>query len=185
MPVGLAAALERDARRPAVSKPIALSSLFASLILSAGCGGAQMDDDAIPAEESSELADDDGPGIGYQKALFFAHLAGVPCNSRAVVAVAVARAESGLNDRYDSSRDRVDGDLECRNRPRGCDYGLWRLSEIFGAPDELLVAGRNATIMAELSKNGSDFKPWRKYGTGEYRQYLAQAWAAQSKYHCE
>jgi hypothetical protein len=160
---------------PSLFTLFALSSGF----VASGCTGEAMDEDAIPTDESvdeAELGGDkaDGPGIGYRAVLRYAHDAGLPCNSRAVVATAIARAESTFNPR-------------ASNGGSGWwVYGLWQIHSVHGySQSELANPATNARAMMRVSGNGSNWTPWEVYTEGTYRTYLGAAWAARNRYNCE
>ncbi len=99
---------------------------------------------------------------------------------RAVIAVAIAHPESGL-------------DTDAHNAvPPDDSYGLWQINMIgpLGAErrlalglksnEELFDPRVNARAMAIVSGYGLNFTPWTGYKSGAYKQFLPQAEAAAS-----
>jgi hypothetical protein len=156
--------------------------LFVLALAAGGCDSG-MDEDAVPDGEASDDAElgigdgdkADGVTLGYRAVMRLAHNAGLPCNSRAVVATAVARAESSFitnNHNY--------------NGNGSYDYGLWQINTIHGYSRTYLYDPvHNAHAMAVVSNDGRNFKPWVAYNSGAYRKYLSSAWSAQAAYGCK
>ena len=152
----------------------------------AACGPqTSMDPDAVP--DDSVPSDDptlgigmddkaDGTVLGYRSVMQLAHDAGVPCNSRAVIATAIARAESSF---------RVT--VKHTNSNGSTDYGLWQINSVHGeyTPAFLVNAENNASAMDDVSSDGTDFHPWATYNSGAYRRYLSAAWTAHANYDCQ
>jgi len=157
-------------------------SIVFCLTLALGGCGTGMDEDAVPDGEASDDAalgigdgdKADGITLGYRAVLRLAHDAGVPCNSRAVVAAAVARAESSFR-----------SNAHNYNTNGSWDYGLWQINSVHGYSRTYLYdATRNAHAMAVISNDGHNFHPWSTYTSGAYRPYLQAAWNAQAAYGC-
>lgn len=98
---------------------------------------------------------------------------------QAVIATAIAAAESGLNP------DAV-GDTGLMTAVWGPSVGLWQVRTLKSDTgtgrnrDINLVkapAG-NARAMYEISSGGRNWGPWSTWGSGSYRKFLAQAKAA-------
>ena len=79
--------------------------------------------------------------------------------ARAVLAAAIAMAESGGNPRAVSSTG---------------DYGLWQINRATwgGSISQLQNPAYNAQQMAKISKKGKDWSPWSTFKNGAYRKYL-------------
>jgi hypothetical protein len=159
--------------------------LLSLVVLSLAACGPQtsMDPDAIPDGSPNDDAqlgigmDDKGDGttLGYRSVMQLAHDAGVPCNSRVVIATAIARAESSF--RVTVSHSNPNGST---------DYGLWQINSVHDyTPAYLENAENNAAAMDEISDGGKTYHPWATYNSGAYKRYLSAAWTAQANYACE
>ena len=99
----------------------------------------------------------------------------------AVIATAIAMAESGLNP------DAV-GDVGLENATWGPSVGLWQIRSLRAQTgtgqsrdvNRLKDPTFNAAAMAQISGMGKSFKPWSTYTSGSYRKYLASATSAGS-----
>lgn len=98
----------------------------------------------------------------------------------AVIAAAVALAESGGDDR-------VLGDTTITGGGWGPSVGVWQIrtrTEQYGTGgDRDLLAlqgnlGRQAAAMRNISAGGTNWAPWTVYTRGTYNKYLGQAQAA-------
>jgi hypothetical protein len=167
--------------KPRIS-PLALNALLASSLAVTGCGGQVIEDDAIPDEEDAAEAELGTRPEDYAEVLRLAHQAGgLECNSRAVIAAAISRAESSF---------RVG--VVAPEPPTRCvpsdnwSAGLWQINKCHGYTQEQLKdPATNARAMAEVSNNGTKWTPWTMYNNGGYRRYLAAAWSAHATYGCD
>ncbi len=97
----------------------------------------------------------------------------------AVTAVAVAIAESGLNEN-------AVGDESLQDATWGPSIGLWQIRSLKaqsgtgGVRDatQLKNPSFNARSMASISNRGSDWSPWTTYNNGAYRSHLGAVRAA-------
>jgi hypothetical protein len=100
-------------------------------------------------------------------------------NAPVVIAIAVAWAESSGNTQAHNST------------PPDDSYGLWQVNmygslgparrRAFGLSDnkDLFSASTNARVAFTIFQQaGNSFRPWSTYGSGAYKQYLDQAYAA-------
>lgn len=94
---------------------------------------------------------------------------------RAVVAVAIAQAESGFNDQ-------AVGDVALQNDYWGPSVGLWQIrtlkfpSSPYRTKDWLLQDPANQAKAAfVISSGGADFSPWSTYKNGAYKRYMEGA----------
>ncbi len=92
--------------------------------------------------------------------------AGLPPDDRVNVAAAIAMAESG-------------GDLTAHNdTPPDDSYGPWQINRLAHpqySPAELQTLEGNARAMAQVSGNGTNWRPWSMYKNGRYRNHLQLA----------
>jgi len=88
-----------------------------------------------------------------------------------VTATAVALAESGGNEKIVSPV----------NSDGSTDVGLWQINSVHRRDHPtwttawLQNPANNASAMAVISSNGSNWAPWSAYKNGKYKQYLTQA----------
>lgn len=97
---------------------------------------------------------------------------------QAVIAAAIAKAESGLNPRAHNPR------------PPDDSYGLWQINMLgslgpsrrrtfnIASNDALYDPATNAHAMFVISNRGTNWKPWTTYTRGTYRAYLSEAKSA-------
>lgn len=97
--------------------------------------------------------------------------------AQAVMATAIALAESGGDDR-------AVGDVGLQNSTWGPSVGLWQIRTLRSATgtggdrDINALQGdpaRQARAMMAISRQGSDWSPWSVYARGSYQQFLGQA----------
>jgi hypothetical protein len=155
---------------------IAITAALLSPI--AGCAPEIMDEDAIPDGVDVDDAELGLKPQDFARVLQAAANAGLGCNSKAVIATAVARAESTFQERI------VNG----REPGETCHWsaGLWQINCVHGYGQEWLKdIDNNARAMARVSSNGTNFRPWTMYTNGVYRRYLSAAWSAKETYGCD
>ena len=95
--------------------------------------------------------------------------------TQAVVATAVAMAESGL-------RTDAVGDTSLQNGTWGPSVGLWQIRSLKAdagtgrARDDTRLTDPvfNARAMAEVSAGGTNWRPWSVFTSGKYRSHLDQ-----------
>lgn len=104
-----------------------------------------------------------------------AYNAGVHDRTALAIAVAVAMAESGLNERAHNGV------------PPDDSYGLWQINmygsmgparrEKYGlsSNDALYDPATNARVMADISNNGKNWSAWTTYTRGRYKIFLPVA----------
>lgn len=98
---------------------------------------------------------------------------------RAVIATAIAMAESGLDPG-------AEGDVALADATWGPSLGLWQIRSVRAQTgtgrardaQHLRDPAFNAVAMDVISNHGTDFSPWSVYKSGAYRQYLDEAEAA-------
>jgi hypothetical protein len=110
-----------------------------------------------------------------REVLELAREAGLPCDEHAVIATAIAYAESSF-------------DIHAINYNTNdtYDYGLWQINTVHGLSESYLFnSTNNATAMYDISGGGQDWTPWATYNSGAYEQYTQDAWDAWGKYNCQ
>lgn len=98
---------------------------------------------------------------------------------RAVIATAIAMAESGLDPG-------AEGDVALADATWGPSLGLWQIRSVRAQTgtgrardaQHLRDPAFNAVAMDVISNHGADFSPWSVYKSGAYKQYLDEAEAA-------
>lgn len=165
--------------------------------LTAGCGGGAapaLTDDSITGEHTGDDRVDPGgegkgpPAKGPEKdalqgqilsvheMMTAAKNAGLPCEAL-VVAGAVGMGESE-GDPNAIHYNGATGDCPSGSR----DLGLWQINDCYWGHlyDEACSfdPACNATAMATISSNGSDWQPWLAFTNGRYEMFLAGAEAA-------
>lgn len=91
--------------------------------------------------------------------------------SKAPMAIAISRAESG---------GRVGDDVVNHNTDGSIDRGPWQINSVHGAQSSQNLA-TNAKAAVAISNNGSDWSAWTTFTNGAYKKFLgASAPAARS-----
>lgn len=118
-----------------------------------------------------------GKQLSYLETARLAHKAGVPLGEKLAIAVAVAEWESR----------RHAGAWNFNTKTKDKSYGIWQINMLgalkadrlkrYGLKDaeELYKPEVNARIMADMSKNGENWKPWGAYKNGNFKKSLADA----------
>jgi Lysozyme like domain len=146
---------------------------LAVVVSIAGCSGTA--DTSTDPGTTSAAALAGNPIKNYRQVLQLAHTAGLPCDGTAVVAAAIAMAESSFNVL-----------AENYNTDGSTDYGLWQINSVHGYPAAyLLNSTNNAAAMYAVSDSGQDFTPWVTYNTGAYDAYTEDAWTAWGEHECD
>lgn len=97
------------------------------------------------------------------------------------VAAAVAQAESGGGE----ARGHPTLDPQAHKDSNGrWSIGLWQINSLNGPPpgagrgdltnDQLATASLNAKAMAQISANGTNWKPWGAFNNGSFRKFLTK-----------
>lgn len=96
-------------------------------------------------------------------------MAGMPITKKnAIIAVAIALAESGGVVDKKSDKPNVDGSN---------DWGLWQINDKAHNVSQLVKTngGANWAEAYQISSRGTDWTPWTTYTTGAYLAFMAQA----------
>jgi hypothetical protein len=110
--------------------------------------------------------------LSTSEALMLARNVGLS-GDQAITAVAIAKAESGLNQA-------AVGDVKLVDRTWGPSIGLWQIRSLKaekgtgGTRDETRLADPvfNARSMMKISGGGTSWRPWSTYTNGAYKQHL-------------
>lgn len=98
--------------------------------------------------------------------------AGFPNNSAIAIGLAVAWAESGLDDAARNAEG---------NEPESTDRGLWQINDHWHpeVTDECAYDRECSTLHAlRISRNGRDWGPWVAHKNDSWKRYKEAAWLA-------
>ncbi|HSX68129.1 transglycosylase SLT domain-containing protein [Nocardioides sp.] len=113
--------------------------------------------------------------LSYERVYALAAGAGLS-RDKAIIATAIAAAESGLNPN-------ARGDVSLQDAKWGPSIGLWQIRSLKAETGKgstrdgqlLYEPTFNARSMASVSAKGSNFSPWSVYKSGAYKKHLPAA----------